>query len=112
MATALNLAAYTNASGVDPLDLRVIILPDPPEKKVGSIILPESEQEKQKWAATKGTLVAMGENAFGDAGLKRQPRPGDRVMYAKYGGVNFKGADGEEYRIMNDEDVIGFLSDQ
>ena len=104
----------TNTSGVEPLDLRVVILPDPAERKIGSIILPDSKVDEGRWAATKGTLMAVGENAFAEAARNpgfTAPKPGDRVMYAKYGGVNFTGPDGAEYRIMNDEDVIGRLAE-
>jgi len=101
-----------NTSGVEPLDLRVVIKPDPPEKKIGSIIIPDVEVDRQKYAATKGTLVAVGENAFSEAartpGFVR-PQPGDRIMYGKYAGTTFKGVDGEEYLVANDEDVIGRL---
>ena len=30
-------------------------------------------------------------------------------MFALYGGTKFKGDDGEEYLIMNDEDILGRL---
>ena len=120
MATAIEALRHpiaepsdANPSGVQPMDLRVVIRPDPVETRTkGGIILPDTEVDKEKWAATKGTLVAVGENAFHEAARNPgfgRPKAGDRVMYAKYGGVNFKGADGEEYRIMNDEDVIGRL---
>ncbi len=33
-------------------------------------------------------------------------------MIAKYGGVMFKGTDGADYRIMNDEDVVGVLLEE
>jgi co-chaperonin GroES (HSP10) len=36
-----------------------------------------------------------------------KPQPGDRVLISKYGGVVLTGKDGKEYRLMNDEDVIG-----
>ena len=35
--------------------------------------------------------------------------PGDRVMIAKYGGVMIAGDDGQDYRIMNDADVVALL---
>ena len=30
---------------------------------------------------------------------------GDRVAFAKYGGLQMEGADGEEYRVLNDTDI-------
>jgi len=98
-----------NTSGREPLDMRVLILPDPVEEKHGSIFLPEAVKEQERYAQMTGTLVALGENAWEEAAARspnfKRPQPGDRVMIAKYGGILFKGDDGAEYRIMNDEDV-------
>lgn len=100
-----------NESGVEPLDLRVVVMLDPAETKIGSIIIPDSTADKEKAAATKGTLVAIGVNAFTEAGIRDRMIPGCRVMIGKYAGVVFKGADQNEYRIMNDEDVVGILTE-
>lgn len=103
-----------NTSGREPLDQRVIVLPDPVEDKVGSIYLPDQTKEQQKWAQAKGTLVAVGACVWSEAKATRgfvAPEPGARVMFAKYGGVTFKGDDEREYRIMNDEDVTAVLQE-
>lgn len=104
---------YPNTSGVEPLDMRVIVKPDPAEKRTaGGIILPDQDVEKKEWAQTKGTLIAVGVNAWSEAKATRgfvPPEPGARILYAKYGGVALEGEDGEKYRIMNDEDVTGIL---
>lgn len=101
-----------NNSGLEPYDLRVVIRPDPPETRTkGGIILPDMEVDNQKYAATKGTLIAAGANAFGDWGGEKRPSPGDRIMYGKYAGTTFKGVDGEDYLVCNDEDVIGRLTE-
>lgn len=101
-----------NTSGLEPLDLRVLVLPDSPETvTAGGIILPEPEVEKKAMAMTFGTLVAIGENAWEEASSRspnfRRPSIGDRIVFAKYGGIEIKGRDGVKYRLMNDEDVIG-----
>lgn len=103
-----------NTSGREPLDQRVLVLPDPVEDKIGSILLPDQHKEQQKWAQAKGTLVAVGACAWSEAKRERDfvaPEPGARVMYAKYGGVTFKGDDDREYRIMNDEDITAVLKE-
>lgn len=104
-------AAELNTSGLEPMDLRVLVLPDPPEKKIGSIIIPEVAAEQKRQAMMFGTLVAIGENAWEEAVARGQhfvrPQPGDRIVFAKYGGVVITGKDGKDYRLMNDEDVIG-----
>src|SRR3954468_10907149 len=105
-----------NTSGIIPLDLRVLVLPDTVEEKVGNIFIPESAKEKEEWATVKATLIAVGENAFAEA--KRNPdfnapKAGSRVIIAKYAGgnANLTGKDGVKYRIMNDEDIIAGLED-
>lgn len=104
-----------NNSGISPLDLRVLVKPDDVEKKIGSIIIPESTSEQKKFAMQKGTLIAVGENAWEEAAARSRdfikPKAGDRVLIAKYGGVRVTGLDEAEYILMNDEDVIGRLEE-
>ena len=49
-------------------------------------------------------------NAFvewGEAATK--PKPGDRVLFAQYSGAREKGADGEDYVVMNDKDLLAVI---
>lgn len=106
----------TNASGIIPLDLRVLVRPDKVEEKTaGGIILPDSAKEKDQFAQCKATVVAAGENAWEEAASRshafRKPAPGDRVLISRYGGITVKGADGEDYRLLNDEDVTARLEE-
>ena len=102
-----------NNSGIEPLDVRVLVRPDAVEEVTkGGIILAASVVEQEKYATVKATLVAVGVNAFAEAKANpafEAPQPGARVMIAKYGGVVVKGDDGEDYRIMNDLDVTAVL---
>lgn len=102
-----------NTSGIQPLDLRVLVLPDPVADKVGSIFIPDSQKERDKFATMKATLIAIGENAWEEAAARSskfvRPVPGDRVLISKYGGVLITGDDGKEYRLMNDDDVTALL---
>lgn len=104
-----------NPSGILPLDLRVLVLPDSAETVTkGGIILPEPEVDKQKFAQCKATIVAVGVNAFGEARKNPDfvaPAPGDRVLIAKYHGVMIIGNDGADYRLLNDEDVTARLEE-
>lgn len=106
-------AAFANASGVKAMDLRVIVKPDmPKEKTQGGIILPESKKDQERYGATKGTIVSIGENAFTEAmATMKPPVVGDRVMFGKYAGTRFEGADGDDYIIMNDADILGRLEE-
>lgn len=100
-----------NPSGITPLDLRILVKPDPIEEVTkGGIILADTTRDKQKYAATKATLIAVGDNAYqGWSDDSRKPQPGDRVCYAQYAGAEQKGADGERYCVMNDADLLAVL---
>lgn len=104
-----------NTSGFAPLDLRVLVLPDPIEEKVRSIIMPDSVIEQKKWAQARGTLVAVGDNAWEEAKARAPgfapPCPGDRILYGKYSGQTIEGADGRQYQIMNDDDILARLEE-
>ena len=100
-----------NPSGISPLDVKVLVKPDPVEEKTaGGIILADTTKDKQKYAATRGTLVAIGPNAFVEWGPGKAPINGSRVLFAQYAGSRFKGDDGDDYIISNDEDVIGVVA--
>lgn len=100
-----------NTSGIHPVDLRVLVKPDPVEEVTkGGIIIADVTKDKQKFAGTKATLVAIGCNAFlewGDAA--RKPTPGDRVHFAQYSGSWITGEDGEAYVLMNDKDLTSIV---
>lgn len=118
MATAFKRETLLNASGLDPIDKRVLVQKDAAqEKTAGGIILPDSERDKKKFAMTKATVIAVGALAWAEAKHDSQqfglgfvaPAPGDRVQIGRYTGDNITGADGQEYTIINDTDVIGRL---
>lgn len=101
-----------NTSGIAPMDLRVLVLPDVIEEKVGSILLPESVKERDKYAQIRATIVAVGENAWEEASTANgfvPPKPGDRVIIQKYGGIDLEGDDKKMYRLLNDADILGRL---
>jgi co-chaperonin GroES (HSP10) len=102
-----------NTSGIHPLDNRVLVLPDPVSEKIGSIIIPDAEKERNKFAQMKATLIAIGANAWSEARRESAvfvpPVPGDRILISKYGGILLTGDDGKDYRILNDEDVTALL---
>jgi chaperonin GroES len=117
MASKRKTVTVSNTSGIQPLDLRVLVKPDEVETKTkGGILLPEPAVDQQKYAMQKATIVAVGENAWEEAAARSpafvRPQPGDRVLIAKYGGVRVKGLDEVEYILMNDEDVIGRLEER
>lgn len=105
--------ASENTSGFNPLDVRVLVRPDPVEEVTkGGIILAPTHTEREQMAQIKGTLVAVGVNAWGEAKENpafEAPQPGARVLIAKYGGIVVDGRDGQKYRIMNDVDVTAVI---
>lgn len=102
-----------NKSGIQPVEFKILIKPDPVEKKTaGGIIKIEKTHESEQWAQVKGTLVAMGAAAFGDPFTESERemlKPGARVYYRKYEGIMIDGADGEEYRLCTDKDIGGVV---
>jgi chaperonin GroES len=103
----------TNSSGITPLDVKVLVRPDPVEEKTkGGIILADSIKDQNKYATCSGRLIAAGPNAFAEWGEGRGPQPGARVLFAQYAGLRRKGEDGEDYLVCNDEDMIGILAEE
>lgn len=105
-----------NKSGVIPLDLRVLALPDTVDTVTpGGIILPPSKVDAQEAAQCKATIIAIGENAWEEAQSRSphftKPQAGDRVLMAKYGGITIEGKDGKEYRLLNDADITARLEE-
>ncbi len=117
MATQLKPVEPLNTSGIIPFDHRCLVLHDSVETKVGSIIIPDSEADKRKFAQTKATVIACGHMAFAEARHDAQqfgveasfPGPGDRVLVGRYTGDTHKGEDGVEYVVLNDSDIIAFI---
>ena len=87
-----------------PLNDRIVVKAVTPETKTaGGILLPDSAQEKPQEAE----VVAVGPGKTLDNGKVQtlELKPGDRIIYAKYGGTEIKiGAD--EYVILRQDDVL------
>lgn len=99
-----------NTSGIRPVDMRVLVKPDPVEERTaGGIWKPDMAQEKEKYSGTKATLIAAGDNAFKDWGDVMRPEPGSRVHFAQYTGARIKGTDAEDYIILNDADLTAII---
>lgn len=96
-------------------EFKVLVRPDPVLTRTkGGIEIPEAYQKK--FEVHTGTLEMISDDAFSfhtDANARR-PKVGDRVLMGRYAGVELSGKhtkDGNEYRIINDKDilcVIGF----
>lgn len=87
-----------------PLADRVVVKPIERETvSKGGIVLPDTAKEKPQ----EGKVIAVGEGKLTDDG-KRLPldvKVGDIVIYAKYGGTEYKIND-EEVIILRESDIL------
>ena len=90
-----------------PLGDRVAIRPTPREEMTRSgIVLPDTSKEKPQ----EGTIVAAGPGRLNDKG-SREPmdvKAGDKVLYAKYAGTEFK-LDDEDLLIVSQKDILAVV---
>ncbi len=100
----------SNVSGINPSGPRVLIKPkEVMEVSKGGIILnTESNKEREQMANTTGVVVAMGDQCYEDMSSP-WCAVGDKVIFAKYAGLLYKGKDGNDYRLVNDTDITGAL---
>lgn len=93
---------------IKPIKDNIVVkrLDDTSEKKVGSIIIPDSAKEKPMTAE----VVAVGSGKALKDGKKVPPevKVGDHVLVGKYAGSEIK-LDGNEYLILREEEVLGIL---
>ena len=89
-----------------PLGDRVVVKPLPREEVTRSgIVLPDTAKEKPQ----EGEILAVGPGKLDDG--ERQPmdvKVGDRVLYAKYAGTEFKLED-DELLILSEKDILAVL---
>jgi len=90
-----------------PVGDRVVVKPAAKEEITKSgIVIPDTAKEKPQ----EGTVVAVGSGRLLDNG-DRAPidvREGDRILFAKYGGTEFK-LDGEEYLVLKENDILAII---
>lgn len=111
---AVTVDPALNQSGIAPTEFKCLVLPMViDEKSKGGIILPDETKDRDQYAQMEGTLIAVSPLAFTYADWPdgaMPPKPGDRVLFAKYGGIVRKGKDGKDYRLVNDKDISGVLT--
>ncbi len=90
-----------------PLGDRVVIKPTPREDMTKSgIVLPDTAKEKPQ----EGVILAVGPGRILDDGKREQidVRKGDKVLYAKYAGTEFK-LDDEDLLIVSYKDIMAVV---
>lgn len=102
----------TNNSGITPVGISILVLPDNVEEKTASgIIVGTIEQlEREQLKQTDGVVVAVADNAYFDEAPRC--KVGDRVVMAAYAGMLRKGNDDIMYRLIRDADVIAVISEK
>ena len=97
------------STNLRPLGDRVVVRPLNQEQTTKSgIVLPDTAKEKPQ----QGEVLAAGSGRVKDDG-ERVPmdvKVGDKVLYAKYAGTEFK-IDGEEYLIVSQKDILAVVED-
>lgn len=94
--------------GIKPLDDRIVVRPlDAEEVTAGGLVIPATVREKPQ----EGEVLAAGPGRFNSAGTARIPtgiKPGDIVLYGRYGGTEVK-HDGEQYLMLTAADVMALI---
>ena len=106
-----------NQSGIQPLEYKCLVKLDEFKNTTdsGIVISTGDESEREAMAQVKGTLVAIGHNAFVD--WNWAPPVGSRVMISKHEGIICRGADQKEselgrYRLVQDKQIAAVLVEE
>ena len=92
------------AISFSPLQDRVVIRPiEKDEVTKSGLILPDTAKEKPQ----EGEVMAVGPGRVGDDGKRvaMEVKAGDKVVYSKYAGTEFK-EDDDEYLIVRESDIL------
>jgi chaperonin GroES len=95
------------ALGLRPLGDRVVIRPLAREEVTKSgIVLPDTAKEKPQ----QGEVLAVGPGRVLDNGdrVNMDVKNGDRVLFAKYAGTEFK-LEEEELLILSEKDILAVM---
>ena len=87
-----------------PLGERVVVKPIEQEQTTkGGIFLPDTAKEKPQ----EGEVVAVGPGRVSDDGsrIPMELSSGDRVIYSKFAGTEYKDGD-DEYLILRESDIL------
>ena len=95
--------------GLRPLGDRVVVKPLEREEMTKSgIVLPDTAKEKPQ----EGEVLAVGPGRVLDNGerVKLDVKEGEKVIFAKYSGTEFK-LDEDELLILSERDILAVLVD-
>ena len=92
---------------LQPMGDRIVVEPLAKEEVTkGGIVLPDTAKEKPQ----EGKVLAVGPGKMTDDGKRITPdvKVGDIVVYAKYGGTEYK-EDGKELMILRESDILAVV---
>jgi chaperonin GroES len=95
------------ASKIRPVGDRVVVKPAEKEEVTKSgIVIPDTVKEKPQ----EGTIIAIGSGKINEKGDRTplEVKEGDRVLFAKYGGTEFK-FEGEDLLVLRESDILAIL---
>jgi chaperonin GroES len=101
--------ATASTTKLRPLGDRVVVQPTAREEMTKSgIVLPDTAKEKPQ----EGTVIAVGPGRILDDGKREamDVKKGDKVLYAKYAGTEFK-VEGDELLIVGQKDILAIVED-
>jgi chaperonin GroES len=96
------------ASGLKPLGDRLVVKPTPREEMTKSgIVLPDTAKERPQ----EGTVLAVGPGRILDDGKREamELSEGQKVLFQKYAGTEFKLDDDEELLILSQKDILAVI---
>ena len=100
--------------GINPAGAKILVKPDVFMKSYqGVIAIPDTVRERSQHAQTAGFVVKIGNTAYQQREFGNGVpwcKVGDRVAFARYGGIAFK-AKGEQYRVIHDDDIVAVLDE-
>jgi len=100
-------SATATSKKLRPLGDRVVIQPVAREEMTKSgIVLPDTAKEKPQ----EGIILAAGPGRILDDGKREamDVKVGDRVLYSKYAGTEFK-VEGEDLLIVSQKDILAIV---
>ena len=98
-----------SAKKLRPLGDRVVVKPTPREEMTKSgIVLPDTAKEKPQ----EGEVLAAGPGRILDDGSREamDVKVGDKVLYGKYAGTEFK-IESDELLIVSQKDILAIVED-
>ena len=92
---------------IKPLEDRIVVKPLEAEQTTASgLVIPDTAKEKPQ----EGEIIAVGPGRILDDGKREaiDVKKGDKVLYAKYAGTEFK-VDGEDLLIVSQKDILAIV---